>query len=231
MPKPIVGIVQKHMKLEKYPRPERPYGLSYDEVRMAVIDHGAVPIGILSPSKNFEHHADRLQDYLSEEEIAILETQLSLCQGLIFQGGTHINDFEDTLARMAYERDIPTLGVCCGQTVVAEAFGANIVNVDPGAHQKDDDKYAHDIAILPNTKFSEIVQVPTMRVNSRHYRAVASCPILQAGAFDQDGHIEVLEAPDKKFYIAMRFHPESLYRDDPIIDRIFQAFFAALGNE
>ncbi len=228
MAKPVVGIVGKHMKLEKYPRPERPFALLYDEVRRTVIDHGAVPIGILSPSRSIQRHTDRTQDYLSEEELTLLNAQLALCQGLIFQGGSYITDFEYTLARIAYERDIPTLGVCCGQTVIAEAFGAEIVNVDPERHQRDDDKYAHNIAVLPRTKFQEIVQVPEMTVNSRHYRAVVSCPTLRAGALDPDGHIEVLEAPDKKFYIATRFHPESLYVDDPVVDRIFKAFVETL---
>lgn len=132
------------------------------------------------------------------------------------------------LARMAYERDIPTLGVCCGHTVIAEAFGAEIVNVDPAIHQQDDAQYAHGISVLPNTKFREIVGVDQMQVNSRHYRAVVSCPVLQAGALDPDGHIEVLEAPEKKFYMATRFHPESLYRIDSTIDRIFQAFVKSL---
>ena len=227
MAKPVIGIVGKHMKLEKYPRPDRPFALMYDEVRQAVIDHGAVPIGILSPSRGIQRHADRTQDYLSEEELVLLNAQLALCDGLFFQGGTYITDFEYTLARIAYERDIPTLGVCCGQTVIAEAFGAEITNVDPEVHQRDDDRYAHNSGVVPETKFAEIVQVPEMMVNSRHYRAVVSCPVLQAGALDQDGHIEVLEAPDKKFYFATRFHPESLYAEDPVIDRIFQAFIDA----
>lgn len=224
----VVGIVGKHMKLEKYPRPERPYALMYDEVRQAIIDHGAVPIGILSPTRDIQRHADRLQDHLPEEELTILDEQLALCDGLIFQGGTYITDFEYTLARIAYQRNIPTLGICCGQTVIAEAFGAEMVYVDKTVHQRDDDQYAHNMRILPETKFADIVQVPEMKVNSRHYRAVASCPILQASALDPDGHIEVLEAPEKKFYFAMRFHPESLYKVDPVVDRIFQAFIKAM---
>lgn len=228
MAKPVIGIVGKHMKLEKYPRPDRPFALMYDEVRRAVIDHGAVPIGVLSPSREIQRHADRTQDYLSKEELVLLDEQLALCDGLFFQGGTYITDFEYTLARIAYERDIPTLGVCCGQTVIAEAFGAEIVNVDPEVHQRDDDRYVHTLSIVPGTRFAEIVRTPEMMVNSRHYRAVISCPVLRAGALDQDGHIEVLEAPDKKFYLATRFHPESLYTDDPIIDRIFQAFVEAM---
>lgn len=228
MSRPIVGIVEKHMKLEKYPRPERPYGLLYDEVRKAVIDHDAVPIGFLSPSREIQRHTSRTEDYLTLDELELIDEQLKLCQGLIFQGGSYITDFEYALARIAYERNIPTLGICCGQTVIAEAFGADIVNVDPAMHQRDDDRYTHDITVLPETRFQEIVQVPKMKVNSRHYRAVVSCPVLRAGALDQDGHIEVLEAPEKRFYLTMRFHPESLYDSDPVVDRIFRAFREAL---
>lgn len=230
MTKPVIGIVGKHMKLEKYPRPDRPYALMYDEVKQAVIDHGAVPIGILSPSREIQRHTDRTQDYLTKEELALLDAQLALCDGLFFQGGSYITDFEYTLARIAYERDIPTLGVCCGQTVIAEAFGAEIVDVDPEVHQRDDDRYAHGMTVTPGTKFAEIVRVPKMEVNSRHHRAVVSCPVLRAGALDQDGYIEVLEAPEKKFYLATRFHPESLYGVDPVVDKIFQAFVEAASR-
>lgn len=228
MKKPVVGIVGKHMKLEKYPRPERPFALIYDEVRRAIIDHGAIPIGFLSPSQRIQRHADKTQDHLTLAELDLIDEQLALCDGLLFQGGSYITDFEYTLARIAYERDIPTLGVCCGQTVIAEAFGAEFVNVDPETHQRDNDQYAHSLNVTPGTKFAEIVQTSEMMVNSRHYRAVVSCPTLRASAFDQDGHIEVLEAPEKKFYLATRFHPESLYTFDPVVDRIFQAFREAL---
>ena len=228
MAKPVVGIVAKHMKLEKYSRPDRPYSMIYDEVRKAVMDHGATPIGILSPSREIRRTRDHVRDYVSNEEIAAINEQLELCQGLIFQGGLYITDFEYALARIAYERNIPTLGVCCGHTVMAEAFGAEIVDVDPAVHQRNNDQYAHEITVLPNTRFREIVGVNEVQVNSRHNRAVVSCPVLQAGALDQDGHIEVLEAPEKRFYMATRFHPESLYGIDPIIDRIFQAFVRAM---
>lgn len=228
MSRPVVGIVGKHMKPEKYPRPDRPFALIYDEMRQVVIDHGATPIGILSPSREIHGHVDQTQDYLSEEELALLDEQLALCQGLLFQGGSYITDFECALAKMAYERDIPTLGMCCGQTTIASVFGAEIVDADPKIHQRDDGQYAHKVTVLPGTRFEEIVRVPEMMVNSRHCRAVASCPVLKAGALDQDGHVEVLEAPEKKFYFAMRFHPESLYEIDPVMNRIFQAFVEAM---
>lgn len=79
MSKPIVGIVAKHMKLEKYARPERPYSMIYDEVRKALIDHGAVPIGFLSPSHKIRRNKDHTQDFVSAAEIELIDAQLALC--------------------------------------------------------------------------------------------------------------------------------------------------------
>lgn len=226
--RPVVGIVERYLNSDSYACPERPYGIINDEIRQAVIDHGAIPIGLLLPSHEIARHTDHNKDYLSAKELEVLESQLELCQGLIFQGGLRIADFEYTLARIAYERDIPTLGICCGHTVISEAFDATIVHVDPTVHQRDHDRYVHNIDVVAGTRFHQIVQTDTMLVNSRHRRAVESCPILQAAAFDQDGHIEVLEAPDRHFYMATRFHPESLYKTDPLMDRIFQVFAESL---
>ena len=128
---------------------------------------------------------------------------------------------------MAYERDIPTLGICCGQTVMARALGSTSIIVDASKHERADDLYAHSISVYPETKFGKIVHTKEMQVNSRHHHSILTYQNLEVSAIDMDGNIEVLEAPEKKFYIGIRFHPESLYKIDPVMDRIFQEFIKA----
>ena len=53
-----------------------------------------------------------------------------------------------------------------------------------------------------------------MMVHSRHKRTIKECPNLDKVAFCEDGYADVIESKDKKFYIALRFHPESLYNKD-----------------
>lgn len=64
-----------------------------------------------------------------------------------------------------------------------------------------------------------------MMVNSRHIKAVTNPgPYLTVSAVDCDGNAEGVEAYDKKFYIGVRFHPESLYKKDRNMAAIFENF-------
>lgn len=41
---------------------------------------------------------------------------------------------------------------------------------------------------------------------------------------EDNGYIDGLESPDKTFYMAFRFHPESLYKTDENHNKIFKEF-------
>ena len=40
----------------------------------------------------------------------------------------------------------------------------------------------------------------------------------------EDGYIDGLESPNRTFYMAFRFHPESLYKIDENHNKIFEEF-------
>ena len=61
-------------------------------------------------------------------------------------------------------------------------------------------------------------------VNSRHKNTIDTYPMLDAVAFCDDGYIDAVESNEKRFYIAVRFHPESLYRIDENMNKIFKNF-------
>ena len=42
-----------------------------------------------------------------------------------------------------------------------------------------------------------------------------------------DGTIEALEAPEKRFYLAIQSHPEDICDDNQAMDKLFQAFLQA----
>ncbi len=48
--------------------------------------------------------------------------------------------------------------------------------------------------------------------------------MLNKVAFCGDGYTDVIEAKNKKFYIGVRFHPESLYTKDEKMNSIFKKF-------
>lgn len=54
--------------------------------------------------------------------------------------------------------------------------------------------------------------------------AVGILPKLDKVAFCEDGYADVIESKDKKFYIGVRFHPESLYTIDENMNNIFKKF-------
>ena len=48
--------------------------------------------------------------------------------------------------------------------------------------------------------------------------------MLDKVAFCEDGYPDVIEAKNKKFYMGVRFHPESLYKSDKNMRNIFIKF-------
>lgn len=233
MPKPVIGIIATHSPFHKINHPDRTVTHISDEVRQALIDNGAITIGVLPPTSgvNFIRSSDPLAPPSLEVYNGLVD-QMRLCDGIMFQGGKNTDDFAYYAAHITYSNRIPTLGVCSGQTVMVNIFAdTEMTSVDPALHNDPAAEYMHETIIDTSSKFYQIVKCDTLNVNSRHNCAVKSCPQLQVAAtslnlLQGERHIEVLEAPDR-FYLSTRFHPESLYRQNPSINAIFQAFIGA----
>lgn len=224
--KPIIGIVTKHFVNESSIRPDM---YIRDEVKQAVFDNGGIAIGITLPRDEItDVREDKWEDDLTEEERENLITQINLCDGIIFQGGAACDYYEMNACKYCYDNDIPTLGLCCGQNVMVRVLGGTTYKIsNPEKHMRPNDKYAHKIMVNKNSRFYEIVKTNEMMVNSRHRRAVKDCPGLEKVAFCEDGYADVIESKDKKFYLGVRFHPESVYKEDPRANAIFRAFIEA----
>lgn len=226
----MIGIVAKHLKKEA-PRPDT---YVRDEVKQAVFDNGGVAIGILSPvASEFDGEDIWAGDFSAGDFEELIAEELRLCDGVIFQGGAAYDDYETLIAKYCYEHDIPAMGICCGQNAIVRALGGTtglVENVEK--HNQPEAKYVHEIKVVPGTKFWGLVDDGVgsggvLMVNSRHRRVVKSFPGLTAAAYDDDGNVEVVEAEDKKFFMGMRFHPESLYWEDAKMRAIFEGFVEA----
>lgn len=224
--KPIIGIVSKHVEVEN----KRQDALIRDEVKNAIFDNGGIAIGILSPENevNFvpSGGGDKWPDFLSQEQKEQIIEQIKLCDGIILQGGKDSEKYESWVAKFTFENDIPTLGICGGQNAMVRGVGGttkNVENIEKHSQMWVDE--VHPIFIDKNSKFYSIVRCEKMIVNSRHkktidnptkhYKVVGVC---------DDGYFDVLEAPDKKFNIAVRFHPETLYKTHKEHNEIFKSF-------
>lgn len=219
--KPIIGIIAKHNKTKNI----RTNSSIRDEIKQAIFDNGGIPIGILSPDKKIIFTKDDWEKGETRLDREKIVESISLCDGIILQGGTMSEVFEDWVARYCYNEDIPLLGICAGQNAIARGLGGNTKEVcNLKLHHNLDSEYAHEISIDKNSKFYSIVKKEKILVNSRHKKCVDKHPLLNSVGMSPDGCTEVLEAPNKTFYIGVKFHPESLYSTDENMNAIFCEF-------
>jgi putative glutamine amidotransferase len=146
------------------------------------------------------------------------------------------DDFELALAREALRRDLPILAICRGHQVLNVATGGTLVqdiaSQIEGAMEHGASgprwRWAHAVEWTGPSLLREILGDGTLSVNSFHHQAVdrlgeglvvtARCP--------EDGVVEALEMPKRRFVVAVQWHPESFW-DRP---RSFQALFDALAE-
>jgi putative glutamine amidotransferase len=141
---------------------------------------------------------------------------------------------ELALVRGALARDMPVLGICGGQQLLAVALGGTLIqhipDSIPGAleHEQPNprDQPGHSVSVTPGTMLARIVGADRMDVNSAHHQAVAS-PGAHAviNAVAPDGVVEGVEDARRRFCLGVQWHPEFLI--DPGDARIFAAFVGA----
>ena len=120
--------------------------------------------------------------------------------------------FELALARLAYERDIPAFGICRGVQVMNVAIGGTL-QLDIPAHVQQADRHvvSHRVDIVPGTRLHALIGADSAEVNSFHHQAVARpAPGLIVSARSDNGIIEAVEAPDRRFFLGVQWHPEHL---------------------
>ena len=144
---------------------------------------------------------------------------------------------ELALVRGALARDMPVLGICGGEQLLAVVLGGTLLQHIPDSienaleHEQPNPRHeaGHVIRLLPGTLLHRIAGSDTMRVNSAHHQAIRSPGrFAKVNATAPDGVIEGIEDPRYSFALGVQWHPEFLI--DPADARIFQAFIAAAGG-
>jgi putative glutamine amidotransferase len=122
--------------------------------------------------------------------------------------------WELALLDVAADRDLPTLMVCRGMQLEAARIGGVLDQHTPETvghdeHSPGADAYG-EIAVttVPGTTVSGLIGGDRV-VRCHHHQSVRSHPGLVAAAHADDGTVEALEHPERRFWVAVQWHPET----------------------
>ena len=127
------------------------------------------------------------------------------------------------IARLAYNRQIPMLGICRGIQTLAAAFGGkvrqDITDVATVKHSQDADRSeaTHSITIDEDSTLFNIYKAEKLLVNSFHHQAVAEAgDKFRVVAKSADGIIEAMESAEFKSILGVQWHPECMDEGLPL---------------
>ena len=163
---------------------------------------------------------------------------LDRLDGIIFSGGGDINPLllgeepikelhsitperdlqELLLARLAYDRQIPMLGICKGIQIINAALGGtNYQDIHTQMeririkHSQDQDRRypSHKVSITDGSILAKLFGTE-LAVNSFHHQACkTAAPCLTVTAMSTDGVIEAVESNEFKSILGVQWHPET----------------------
>jgi putative glutamine amidotransferase len=202
----------------------------------AITAAGGLPIAL-------PHHAELADDYLDTIDALVvtggafdvdpaLYGESEKHDTVILKAGrTHA---EAALLAGALARDMPILGICGGEQLLAVALGGTLIQHIPEAlpealdHEQKNPRHepGHEVRVAEGTLLHRIVGTPSMQVNTSHHQAIRTAgPQAVINALAPDGVIEGIEAPGHRFCLGVQWHPEFLI--DPGDTKIFRAFIEA----
>ena len=166
------------------------------------------------------------------DDAEVLINMLEGIDGLVLTGGADYNPLwygeqpekelhtinstrdlpELLLTRLAFNRQIPILGICRGVQTMAIALGGNLVQ-DLKTHLKHSQdaprsEATHSVTITEGSTLYGLYGQETF-VNSFHHQAVKDCGShLHVVATAPDGVIEAVESTEQKALMGVQWHPE-----------------------
>ena len=164
-----------------------------------------------------------------------VEETLQALDGLLFSGGSDLDPglydqepHEETfgiheardraelaLLEAALERDMPVLAICRGSQVLNVARGGDLVQhlpevVGDEKHKHTPGTFAdHDVTLEDGTRLGSLLggRAP---VKSHHHQGIGRIGTgLRVAALAEDGTVEAVEDPDRRFAVGVLWHPEA----------------------
>lgn len=169
------------------------------------------------------------------EDAALMCQQLEGVDAVIFTGGGdhnplwmgeepvaqlgEINQLRDRyelpLCQLAYNRQMPMLGICRGMQTMAITLGGHVKqHIETGikhSQKADKSEPTHTIEIAEGSMLAGIMDTETLPVNSFHHQAVDNTGArFRATAHAADGTIEAMESAEHHAAMAVQWHPEQM---------------------
>jgi putative glutamine amidotransferase len=132
------------------------------------------------------------------------------------------DELERSLIAEAERKDLPILGICRGLQLLNVARGGTL-------HQHVDGHKGleHSVRTEPGSRIAILASAEDYTVNSRHHQAVDRIGAgLKVTARAPDGIVEAMEDPERRFLVAVQWHPED--RPSTRDAHIFSAFAKAV---
>jgi len=163
-----------------------------------------------------------------------IEETLAVLDGILFSGGSDLDPAlydaeahpetqgvheardraEMALLTAALERDMPVLAVCRGSQVLNVARGGDLVQHLPEVLGHEEHKHTpgeysdHEVTLEPDTRVGGLLGERTP-VKSHHHQGFGRIGEgLREAGHAEDGTVEALEDPSKRFAVGVLWHPE-----------------------
>lgn len=216
--KPIIGIVARPDKNDNHQ-----IFYIHKALSDTIIKKGGIPLVIIPTmietfyNKNITN-TKKMTNQEFEDTIDIINK----CDGIIFQGGDEFYDYDLKILNYTYKNNIPTLGICLGMQLMSYFFDGKIDDLKTQNH-KSKDNYVHEITINKDSKLYSILNIDSIKVNSRHKSYVVKTN-LDISAKSDDNIIEAVENKNKNFFIGVQWHPENMVAYDIIQSNLLKSF-------
>lgn len=200
----------------------------YEGIRSSIIKKGCIPFMIV-PLANVDYVESKKEEIpkLTEEEKQDLRDMIDLCSGIIIPGGYRWYEYDIYAVTYAMEKDIPILGICMGMQLLATIDNQDKcleLNETKIEHRQRRVKYVHKVNVEEGTLLHAIVKKQQIEVNSKHRYHVTKVNQFKIAAVSEDGLIEAIEMPNKKFVMGVQWHPEKMLDYDESANQIYDKF-------
>ena len=239
---PVIGITSKDRKgMENY----------ID----AITKFGGEPLVFASRDRYIREHREAIPEYLGRIDGLLLPGGGDIDPRLYFQerhrmvkGVSRSRDaLEIWLFQNALAADLPVFGICRGIQIMSVAMRGALHQHIPdisgirqapphkiarrdASHERED--ASHEIEMSDGSLLHGLIGESVSSVNSSHHQAVDAVGegLVVTARSPEDGIIEAIEHPDKRFILGVQYHPERMLHHPELREharKLFEAFIAA----